>query len=156
MHRTLRDDIGHYDRIAWSDYGLGFEFTAYPELGRAPPIEFKVAVQGTALILVQSRLPDGRWVGTLAAMTLPRPGETEVLIVVCIERNDDARDEAAEQMLLEQLTIRFRQMAAEDLELLETAHYAPGTLTRHDEALARYMQMLRTYPRANPAAEFIR
>ena len=156
VHRTLRDDIGHYDRIAWSDYGLGFEFTAYPELGRAPPIQFKVAVQGTALILVQSRLPDGRWVGTLAAMTLPRPRETDVLIVVCIERNDDAQDEAAEQMLLEQLTIRFRQMAAEDLELLETAHYTPGTLTRHDEALARYMQMLRTYPRANPAAQFIR
>lgn len=156
VHRTLRDDIGHYDRIAWSEYGLGFEFTAYPELGRAPPIEFKVAVQGTSLILVESDLPDGRWVGTLAAMTLPRTGETDVLIVICIERNDDARDEAAEQMLLEQLMIRFRQMAAEDLELLETAHYTPGTLTRHDEALARYMQMLRTYPRANPAAEFIR
>ncbi|HET9444725.1 MAG TPA: Rieske (2Fe-2S) protein, partial [Steroidobacteraceae bacterium] len=113
VHRTLRDDIGHYDRIKWHEYGLGFQFTAFPELGRAPPIEFKVAVQGTALILVQSRLPDGRWVGTLAAMTLPRTGETEVLIVICIERNDQARDEPAEQMLLEQLMIRFRQMAAE-------------------------------------------
>ena len=47
-------------------------------------------------------------------------------------------------------------MAHEDLELLSTAHYSPGALTRHDEALARYLEMVRGYPRANPAAEFIR
>lgn len=156
VHRTLRDDIGHYDRIAWSEYGLDFEFTAYPELGRAPPIRFKVGVQGTSLILVQGQLPDGRWFGSLAAMTLPRSGETNVLIVVCLRRGEGATDEAADRQLLEVLTARFRAMAMEDLELLQTAHYMPGTLTRHDEALARYMQMLRTYPRANPAAQFIR
>lgn len=157
VHRTLRDDIGHYDRIQWSEYGLQFEFTAFPELGRAPPIAFKVGVQGTSLILVQGHLPDGRWFGTLAAMTLPRSGETNVFIVVCIDRNEGgAHNDAADQLLLEDLTARFRAMAAEDLELLEKAHYTPGTLTRHDEALGRYMQMLRTFPRANPAAEFIR
>jgi nitrite reductase/ring-hydroxylating ferredoxin subunit len=153
VHRTLRDDIGRYDQIVWSEFGLGFEFTAFPELGRAPPMRFKVGVQGASLILVQGRLPDGRWFGTLAAMTLPRPGETNVFIVVCLRRSEDA---VADRQLLEELTIRFRAMAAEDLELLETAHYQPGALTKHDEALARYMQMLRAYPRANPAADFIR
>lgn len=157
VHRTLRDDIGHYDRIAWTQYGLGFEFTAFPDMGRAPPMAFKVGVQGTSLILVQGHLPDGRWFGTLAAMTLPRPGETNVFIVVCIDRRqDDAGSDEADQLLLEDLTLRFRAMAAEDLQLLEMAHYTPGNLTRHDEALARYMQMLRTFPRANPAMDFIR
>lgn len=157
VHRTLRDDIGHYDRIRWSDYGLDFEFTAYPELGRAPPVPFKVAVQGTSLILVQSRLPDGTWFGSMAAMTLPRPGETNVFIVVAVGKGDGSEaSETAAQALLEDLTRRFRAMAAEDLELLETAHYMPGTLTRHDQALARFLEMLRRYPRANPAAEFIR
>lgn len=150
VHRTLRDDIGDYGRIAWSDYGLSFRFTAFPEMGRAPPIPFKVAVQGTSLILVESHLPDGRWVGTLAAMTMPRPGETNIYIVVGLKR------EAIEPGLLDALTTRFRAMAAEDLELLETAHYTPGTLTRHDEALGRYLHMLRTFPRANPGTEFIR
>ena len=153
VHRTLRDDIGRYDQIAWSEYGLEFEFTAYPELGRAAPIRFKVGVQGTGLILVQGHLPDGRWFGTLAAMTLPRSGETNIFIVCCVRAGEDA---AQDQALLDELTVRFRAMANEDLELLETAHYTPGTLTRHDEALARYMQMLRAFPRANPAAEFIR
>ncbi|HEX9773277.1 MAG TPA: Rieske (2Fe-2S) protein [Steroidobacteraceae bacterium] len=157
VHRTLRDDIGHYERIRWSTYGLDFEFTAFPELGRAPPVPFKVAVLGTSLILVQSRLPDGTWFGSLAAMTLPRPGETNVFIVVAVEKGDgSAASAAAEQALLEELTRRFRAMAAEDLELLESAHYVPGTLTRHDQALARFLEMLRSYPRANPAAEFIR
>jgi nitrite reductase/ring-hydroxylating ferredoxin subunit len=157
VHRTLRDDIGHYDRIRWSDYGLDFEFTAYPDLGRAPPVPFKVAVQGTSLILVQSRLPDGTWFGSMAAMTLPRSGETNVFIVVAVENGDGSEAaDTATQALLEELTRRFRAMAAEDLELLETAHYVPGTLTRHDQALARFLEMMRRYPRANPAAEFIR
>jgi hypothetical protein len=36
-------------------------------------VPFKVGVQGTSLILVQGTLPDGRWFGALAAMSMPRP-----------------------------------------------------------------------------------
>lgn len=157
VHRTLRDDIGHYDRIRWSRFGLEFDFTAYPDMGRASPVPFKVGVQGTSLILVQGHLPDGRWFGTLAAMTLPRPRETNIFIVVGIRKGDGSpASQTVERRILEDLTVRFRAMAAEDLELLETAHYTPGQLTRHDEALARYLDMVRRFPRANPAAEFIR
>jgi nitrite reductase/ring-hydroxylating ferredoxin subunit len=153
VHRTLRDDIGDYDRIQWQRYGLSFEFTAFPEMGRGASVPFKVGVQGTSLIRVQGHLPDGTWFGTLAAMSLPRGGETNIFIVVCIRRTDDG---VADQQLLEALTQRFRAMAAEDHELLETAHYCPGSLTRHDQALARYLEMLRRYPRANPARDFLR
>ncbi len=156
VHRTLRDDIGHYERIQWSEFGMSFEFTAYPDLGRGPPIPFRVAVQGTSLILVETQLPDGCWVGTFAAMSLPRPGETNIYISVMIRNGDGAPEtRKAEQDLLESLTGRFMAMAMEDHQLLETAHYTPGTLTRQDEALARYMSMLRNWPRANPAAAFI-
>lgn len=151
VHNTLRDDLGHYDRIAWSDFGLSFEFTAYPDRGRAPPVPFRVEVQGTSLILVQGSLPDGRWFGTSAAMSLPRPGATEIFITVAIEKGSPDED-----AVLTQLTERFVAMAMEDHELLETAHYMPGTLTRHDQALARYLMMLRNWPRAHPAAEFVR
>jgi nitrite reductase/ring-hydroxylating ferredoxin subunit len=157
VHRTLRDDIGDYGRIRWSTYGLDFEFTAFPEYGRAPSIPFKVGVRGTSLILVQGHLPDNRWFGALAAMSLPRPQETEVYIVSGIRRSGpDPASATADTLLLDELHRRFRNMADEDLELLETAHYVPGALTRHDEALARYLDMLRGFPRANPAADFIR
>lgn len=157
VHRTLRDDIGHYDRIRWSTHGLDFEFTAYPEYGRMPPVPFKVGVQGTSLILVQTSLPDGRWVGALAAMSLAGPRRCDIHIVVGLKRSGtDAAAKDADEALLGQLHQRFGAMADEDLELLSTAHYVPGTLTRHDEALARYLDLLRGYPRANPAAEFIR
>lgn len=156
VHRTLRDDIGHYDRIQWSEFGLSFAFTAFPDLGRGGSIPFRVAVHGTSLILVQTTLPDGTWVGTFAAMTLPRGGETNCYIAVFIRKGDgSAASCAAEQALLAGLTDRFIAMAEEDRELLGTSHYVPGTLTRQDEALARYMHMLRNWPRANPAAEYL-
>jgi phenylpropionate dioxygenase-like ring-hydroxylating dioxygenase large terminal subunit len=150
VHRMLRDDLGQYDRIDWSDHGLSFAFTAYPELGKAPPVPFRVSVQGTALILVQGALPDGRWFGTAAAMSLPRARSTEIFIIVAIENG--APDE---ETVLAQLTTQFVAMAEEDHELLERAHYQPGTLTRQDQALGRYLAMVRGWPRAHPAADFI-
>lgn len=156
VHKTLRDDIGHYDRIQWNQYGLSFAFTAYPNLGRGGKIPFRVAVHGTSLIYVQTALPDGTWVGTFAAMTLPGPGETNCYIVVCLRKGDGSPEtRAAEEQLLQSLTERFIAMAAEDQDLLSNCHYVPGTLTRQDEALARYMHMLRNWPRANPGADFI-
>lgn len=156
VHRTLRDDIGHYDRISWNDFGLSFEFTAFPELGQATPVPFKVEVQGTSLIFVQGRLPDDTWFGTIAAMSMPRPNETDIHITVAIRRQAMSAAEAeAENTLLDQLMVRFFAMAHEDHALLETAHYMPGNLTRHDQALAKYLDMVRRFPRANPAAEFI-
>jgi nitrite reductase/ring-hydroxylating ferredoxin subunit len=157
VHRTLRDDIGDYDRIQWQRYGLSFEFTAFPDMGRGAAVPFKVAVQGTSLIRVQGHLPDGTWFGTFAAMSLPRAGETNIFIVVCVRRTgSEATASLNDQQLLEVLTERFRAMAAEDHELLETTHYCPGSLTRQDQALARYLEMLRRYPRANPARDFLR
>jgi nitrite reductase/ring-hydroxylating ferredoxin subunit len=156
VHRTLRDDIGHYDRIRWHDYGLSFEFTAYLEHGRGATVPFKVSVLGTSLIYVQSFLPDGRWIGTIAAMSMPRPRYTDIHIVVAIRKGDgSAQTQMAEKETLALLTDRFLAMAREDHELLETAHYTPGHLSRHDQALARYLDMVRNFPRANPAAEFI-
>lgn len=154
VHRTLRDDLGHYDRIQWNEHGLDFKFTAFPEMGRAPPVPFKVGVQGTSIIFVQGTLPDGRWFGTFAAMSLPRSGETNIFIMVGIKRDETPEEEHG--ALLDMLTSRFMAMANEDHQLLETAHYSPGTLTRHDQALARYLEMLRQYPRAHPAKDFIR
>jgi phenylpropionate dioxygenase-like ring-hydroxylating dioxygenase large terminal subunit len=157
IHRTLRDDLGHYERIRWEPFGLSFEFTAFPNLGRGTPIPFQVAVQGTSIIVVQGRLPDGRWFGTFAAMSLPRPGQTEIFIGVNLRRSGATPEaEQADTALLALLVEQFRIMAGEDLELLSTAHYVPGALTRHDQALARYMAMLRSYPRAHPGAAFLR
>lgn len=156
VHRTLRDDIGHYERIAWNDYGLSFEFTAFPEFGRAGTVPFKVEVQGTSLIFVQGHLPDGRWFGTIAAMSMPRPRYTDIHVVVGIRKGNGTPEAVAEeQETLDQLVVRFMEMARQDHELLETAHYMPGNLTRHDQALARYLDMVRKFPRANPAADFI-
>ena len=44
---------------------------------------------------------------------------------------------------------------SEDIPILQTIRFQPGTLTQSDKALAKFFQYLRSYPRAHPSAEFI-
>jgi hypothetical protein len=39
---------------------------------------------------------------------------------------------------------------------MNTIHYRPGHLTKVDKSLARFLNYVRTYPRAHPSADFIR
>lgn len=43
----------------------------------------------------------------------------------------------------------------EDKDILNTIHYLPGTLTKGDTTLSRYLKFLHNYPRAHPSAPFI-
>ena len=46
-------------------------------------------------------------------------------------------------------------MAREDEEILKRLKFKPGTLTRADAGLARFLDYIRNFPRAHPSADFI-
>ncbi len=48
------------------------------------------------------------------------------------------------------------RVVGEDLPVVNTIHFRPGALTRSDRTLTRFFDYLRTYPRCQPSAEFIR
>jgi len=50
----------------------------------------------------------------------------------------------------------YPAMTDDDRPILHTIKYSPGTLTRSDRALARYLEMVRKFPRAHPSADFIK
>ena len=64
-------------------------------------------------------------------------------------------DEASTEAFLRAVTQLEMNVVGEDIPIVNTIHFRPGTLTRSDETLARFFQYLRDYPRCHPSAEFI-
>ena len=60
-----------------------------------------------------------------------------------------------EQQLEAMRTLTWRTIG-EDQPLLSTIKYRQGVLTKDDRTLAKYLALVRDYPRAHPSAAFIR
>jgi hypothetical protein len=82
---------------------------------------------------------------------LPRPQRTRAFFTVAVRK-----DEPDAEQFLEAMLSLERRVLSEDLPVLETIHFRPGALSATDKTLARFLNYLTRYPRAHPAADFIR
>jgi phenylpropionate dioxygenase-like ring-hydroxylating dioxygenase large terminal subunit len=136
--------------IEWTDRSMFYSFKA--SIRDSEPIAFRVGIVGTS-IFVQSSTINGRWFGVLITTGLPRPGFTKLYFVVAARKVDG--DAASTAQFLESLVNMEQQVTREDLGVMSSIHFRPGTLTKSDKALAKFLEYLRKYPRAHPSAEFI-
>ncbi len=143
---------------SWSDLGLSKRWNARLERGAGPEYEFISTVVATNIVLVEAReVATGTWTGVLAAQSILRPQRTRVFPIAFAERRGvSASEKAVEVNTLDMVCEFFTAMGKEDIPLLNSMKYTPGYMTKQDALLARYLQLVRTWPRAHPSAEFIR
>jgi nitrite reductase/ring-hydroxylating ferredoxin subunit len=153
VHRFEFPTEGQNESLSFEPFGVRRKFSATLEHGAGPTIHFDVCVRGTSLVLVEG-LIEGQWFGVAACMSIPAPGLCDFSVVTMVDRSAAESNEVAQQMLTEYVEIG-RRMLAEDSPIWDTMHFKPGTLTKSDAALARYLDDLRAFPRAHPAADFI-
>jgi hypothetical protein len=125
-----------------------YDFTGTHAAGER--IEFEVGIFGTSIYYQSSKM-HGRWFGFLSPMGLPRPQRTRAFFTVAVRK-----DEPDAEQFLEAMLSLERRVLSEDLPVLETIHFRPGALSATDKTLARFLNYLTRYPRAHPAADFIR
>ena len=65
------------------------------------------------------------------------------------------KGDQAEERLATMRGITMRTIG-EDEAVLDSIRYRPGTLTAADRTLAKYLQIVREFPRAHPSGPFIR
>lgn len=153
VHRFDFPREGQHETIRFSEYGVQRQFKTRLEYGKGPEIEFKVTVSGTNLVLVEGVL-EGKWFAVAGCMGVPRPGICSFFVVNFADAAAEATTEAAQQALQTSFEISKR-MGGEDAPIWDTMHFKPGLLTKSDQALATYLEQLRRFPRAHPAADFI-
>lgn len=150
LHSITFDQEDPDEEIEWTAHSMLYDFKGKHANGE--PIEYRVGIYGTT-IFYQSSVFNGRWFGAMAPFGLPRPGQTKTYIIIAARKADgtDAENEA----FLEFAMDLEKKVVGEDVPIMQTIRFKPGTLTKSDKALAKFMQYLRNYPRAHPSAEFI-
>jgi hypothetical protein len=92
-------------------------------------------------------------VAILIAAAMPAPGRSSVYFCVAVQRSKD--DPAGAQELLDRYTEFQWRVFSEDIPILQSIRFRPGTLTRGDRGLIEYFNYVRRYPRADPGMEFL-
>jgi len=143
-----------HDLVAWDDWGFSYSIIADDQVG--VPISWRVGIRGTSLFQQEGPYGDF-WLGAIAGMGIPRPGQCTVFSIQAL-RKIDGPDAGAilEERFARAESLMRRTIDAEDLAILNTIHYRPGALTPSDKTLGAYLNFVRHYPRAHPSAEFIR
>lgn len=148
LHNITFDAEDPGERAEWTDHSMLYDFTGTHALGER--IDFRVGIYGTS-IFYQSGKMQGRWFGFMSPMGMPRPQRTRGYLVLAVRK-----DELDAEQFLQAVVDLERRVVGEDIPVLETIHFRPGTLSASDKTLARFLNHLKRYPRAHPAAEFIR
>lgn len=150
VHGITFDGDAPHKMVRWTPHSMRYDFKGRLRDGTA--IGYEVGIFGTNIYWQDGEL-DGRWFGFVAPMGLPRPGSSEFYFAVVVEE-DPVDPEGARQFLDAMFDFEIA-VATEDLPIIERARFRPGTLTRSDRTLARFLQYLKDYPRAHPSARYI-
>ena len=139
------------ENIEWTPHSMLYDFKGRHSNG--VPIVFRVGIYGTT-IFYQSSTVDGRWYGYIAPFGMPVPGKTRVYYVLAVRRSE--HDEAGAQAALSFAMDIQSKVLTEDIPIMNSIRFRPGTLTRSDKTLSKFFDYLRSFPRSHPSAEFIR
>ena len=152
VHQTQFKNEDPHDQVQWTDWGFTYNIIADHQGG--VPIEWQLGIRGTSLFWQEGPYGD-IWLGGMVGFGLPSPGQHEVFAILAL----DTREAANEDDLAERFDVAemlMNRTIGEDTDILNTIHYNPGTLTKGDKTLARYLEFLRRYPRDHPSRAFIR
>ncbi len=142
-----------HDLVEWQPYGFRMSIEATHQKGES--LAWSFGIRGTSTFF-QEGLVNDWWMGVQAGFSCPRPGTHEVFLAIAVKKSNGTPedDERVEQCLNFGAELLGRT-AAEDKPILDSIHYKPGTLTKGDTTLARWLDIVRNYPRAHPSREFI-
>ncbi|MFJ4773818.1 Rieske 2Fe-2S domain-containing protein [Streptomyces uncialis] len=139
------------DAVSATDHSMGYPLrVSEPDGSR---LDLRVDIHGTN-IFWQTGTLDGRWFFWITALCPVRPGASRPVFVLGARREGGEEPPATEAFLDRAMKLMMG-MFADDAPVLTTIRFRPGMLTRSDDTLARFLEYVRCYPRANPARDFL-
>ncbi|MBN9427531.1 MAG: Rieske 2Fe-2S domain-containing protein [Burkholderiales bacterium] len=147
VHRVKFEHDDPHDAVIWDRWGLKFNIKAMHQGG--VPIDWDVGLRGTGFFWRAGSYGEF-WCAAITGFGLPRPGMHQVFGAAMVLKGEHSKERLAQMRKITERTI------GEDADILDTIHYRQGTLTAADRTLARYLTMVREFPRAHPSAPFIR
>jgi phenylpropionate dioxygenase-like ring-hydroxylating dioxygenase large terminal subunit len=136
-----------HDNIEWDEWGLKYNVKAKHQGG--VPIDWDLGLRGTGFFWRTGTYGDF-WCAAVTGFGLPAPGMHHVFGAAMVLKEGNWEERLATMRGVTQRTV------GEDESILDTIHYRQGTFTAADRTLAKYLGIVRNFPRAHPSAPFIR
>lgn len=134
--------------VEWTNHSMFYQLDG---AWKGRRMDVRAGIVGTSMYFQTGTL-DGRWFGFMTAMGLAGPRDTRLFSVFAAQRSND---EAGDKAFLQDARQHELDIAMEDAQIGQTIRFKVGSLTRSDSTLARFLQYVRTFPRAHPSVEFI-
>ncbi|MGE0806679.1 MAG: aromatic ring-hydroxylating dioxygenase subunit alpha [Burkholderiaceae bacterium] len=147
VHRVKFEHDDPHDAVIWDPWGLKFNVKAKHQGG--VPIDWDVGLRGTGFFWRSGSYGDF-WCAAVTGFGLPRPGMHQVYGAAMVVKGEHGKERLERMRAITERTI------GEDADILDTIRYRQGLLTAADRTLARYLSMVRDFPRAHPSAPYIR
>jgi phenylpropionate dioxygenase-like ring-hydroxylating dioxygenase large terminal subunit len=151
LHSVQFDTPDPHEQVEWTPFSMLYNFRGYHKKGE--PIDNRIGIFGTTLYY-QTTVFQGRWFGFMTPFGMPRPGEAQTYMVVAAQRDMGSAEEV--ERFLDFIVELETSVVTEDEMIMRTVRFAPAHLTKSDRTLSRFLDYLRTYPRAHPGRAFIR
>ncbi|MDT0450798.1 Rieske 2Fe-2S domain-containing protein [Streptomyces hesseae] len=149
-HEFVLDDDPN-DSVRIGAHSVGFDLRARMRDGER--FDVRVDIHGTN-IFWQTGTLEGRWFFWLAPLNIPGPGRSRAVFVYGA-RPEDGEDPKETEAFLDRARTAMMNLFDDDTPVLGTIRFRPGHLTHGDRTLARYLDYVRAYPRANPARDHL-
>lgn len=136
-----------HELVQWDDYGLHYNVKADHQGG--VKIDWIIGLRGTGFFWRTGTYGDF-WCAAVSGFGIPSPGMLQVYGAYMVLKGPKGEENFGTARGITERTL------GEDRDILNTIHYRHGTFTAGDRTLARYLSIVRNFPRAHPSAAFIR
>ena len=155
VHHVDFDTSDMFKRIKFTDHSMQYSFNGRMTEDKNEEVSYNVGIFGTSLFHLHGTR-NGQWFSVLTAFGLLRPGLTQNYIVIGLKKGDGSPESDAHIAFMHSALFQMgRRMIAEDRPILHTLKYAPGAMTKSDQALGRFLDLVRGFPRSHYSADFI-
>jgi phenylpropionate dioxygenase-like ring-hydroxylating dioxygenase large terminal subunit len=155
VHHVDFDSSDMFKRIKFTRHSMEYSFTGRMTEEGNEEVSYNVGIFGTSMFRLHGTR-NGQWFAVLTAFGLPGPGRTQNYFAIGVKKGDGSPQDAARVKFMHDAIFQMgRRMVAEDRPILHTLRYTPGTMTRSDQALARFLDLVREFPRSHHSADFI-
>lgn len=156
VHRLKFDHELLFERIDWTDHSMEYDMDATFDQGSGISMQVRSGIYGTSFFRMHGEIM-GKWFCAMTAFQLVAPGVTQVYYSFGTDKsNGSTEDDMRVAMTHEMLFGIAKSIIADDRPILHSLKYTPGVMTISDKALAKYLSMVRNFPRSHDSADFIK
>jgi phenylpropionate dioxygenase-like ring-hydroxylating dioxygenase large terminal subunit len=143
----------------FTDYYFGYEVAAMHFVGNTRDQEegetypqVRIYIYGTQTMVMETVF-DGVWVGSIGAASIRRPDKVQMFGTLTMAKDSGSSEELEKRITW--MKKEIERTFIEDMPIYNNIRFKPNAFTEMDNVLERYLDYVRRFPKANPAANFI-